>query len=186
MKKDFFKVYTFDFSEHENNAYFDTLKQFLDEEERDSLTRQKNKNRAFQTLFSRALIAYALKDNGYSFEYIKKDETGKPYFEKCTLKVGISHSGKRVAVFLGTVDGGIDIQIKKELKAKKENRFFKKEDIKKQKTDKFHLCKVFSMYECKYKYNKEISENTAITDFSDKDYFFFVISEDILPDLINL
>ena len=82
---------------------------------------------------------------------------------------------------MGTVDGGIDIQRKKEIKVKKENTIFKKEDLEKQRTDKYHVCKVFSLYESKNKYQKEISNNAIITDFSHKDYFFYVISENVLP-----
>lgn len=178
MDKDFFKVYV---TEIKNESCIDNLKIFLSEEELISLKKQKNRLRALQTLYSRGLIAYAMKENGYEYEYIKKDKNNKPYFENCNLKVGISHSGNKVAVFLGTVDGGIDIQRKKEIKVKKENTIFKKEDLEKQRADKFHLCKVFSLYECKYKYQKEISKNAIITDFSHKDYFFYVISENVLP-----
>lgn len=185
MEKKFFKVYVFDFSDFKSFDYFEKYSFFLEEDDFSFIKKQKKEEKAFQRLYSRLLVAYTLKENNFSFEKIKKDNN-KPYFENLPLKIGISHSGTKVAVFLGNVDGGIDIQIKKEIKCKKENRFFGVFDIEKQKNDKFYLCKVFSKNECIYKYGKKIDKNVFFTDFSEKDFFFFTISENTLPKKKNV
>lgn len=186
MEKKFFKVYVFDFFDFKSFDYFEKYKDFLEEDDFSFIKKQKKNEKAFQRLYSRLLVAYALKENKFSFEKIKKDKNNKPYFENLPLKIGISHSETKVAVFLGNVDGSVDIQIKKEIKCKKENRFFCVSDIEKQKNDKFYLCKVFSKNECIYKYGKKIYKNVFFTDFSEKDFFFFTISENTLPKKKNV
>lgn len=186
MEKGFFKVYTFDFCGFCDENYIEKSQKFLSSSDFCFVEKQMNKKHVFQRVFSRVLIAYGLKDCGYDFENIKKDEKGKPFFEDLPLKIGISHSENRVCVFLSTFDGGIDIQKKKEIKNARENVYFSVEEIKSQQVDKFYLCKVFSKKECFFKYGKKIGENLCFTDFSDNKYFFFAISENVLPQKIEV
>ena len=73
---------------------------------------------------------------------IGRNPHGKPYFENCSVKFNISHSGKYAAIVLSELEVGIDIQTVKNISQRVALRYLESDE-----TDPDLLTKLWTEFE---------------------------------------
>ena len=79
----------------------------------------KIQNNKFQKEHSRFFVQYILKNFFNTDDTLKKEENGKPYLEKNSFKISISHSEDLVAILFDKNDCGVDVEKIKQRNYKK-------------------------------------------------------------------